>query len=202
MLNLGVLGSGKGSNLESLFKAIESGQLSARVVCVLSDNADAYILERARKRGIPAQYIDCAPFKTKLDGDAQARAIAILREHGADAIALAGFMRMVKPGLLQAFPHRVVNIHPALLPAFPGLEAWAQAVAYGAKVSGCTVHFVDAGMDTGPIILQKSVPVFDTDTPQILHARIQEQEHSAYPEALQLLSQGRLKIEGRVVKIS
>ena len=123
-------------------------------------------------------------------------------EHGADAIALAGFMRMVKPGLLQAFPHRVVNIHPALLPAFPGLEAWSQAVAYGAKVSGCTVHFVDAGMDTGPIILQKPVPVFDTDTPQVLHARIQEQEHSAYPEALQLLSQGRLKIEGRVVKIS
>ncbi len=202
MINLGVLGSGKGSNLGAIFDAIDARKLDTRVVCVLSDNSGAFILDRARQRGVPAFHIDCAPFKTKLDGDAQARAIAILREHGADAIALAGFMRMVKPGLLQAFPHRVVNIHPALLPAFPGLEAWSQAVAYGAKVSGCTVHFVDAGMDTGPIILQKPVPVFDTDTPQVLHARIQEQEHSAYPEALQLLSQGRLKIEGRVVKIS
>lgn len=202
MLNIGALGSGKGSNLESILTAIETGRLDARVVCVLSDNADAYILERARKRGISAFHIDCAPFKTKLDGDAQTRAIKILRDHGADTIALAGFMRMVKPGLLQAFPHRVINIHPALLPAFPGLEAWTQAVNYGAKISGCTVHFVDEGMDTGPIILQKSVPVLHTDTPQSLHARIQEQEHIAYPEALQLFAQNRLKIQGRIVEIA
>ena len=202
MLNLGVLGSGKGSNLESLFAAIESGKLNARVACVLSDVADAFILERARRRGVPVFHIDCMPFKTKLDGATQARAIALLREHGADTIALAGFMRMVKPGLLSAFPNRVVNIHPALLPAFPGLNAWKQAVDYGAKVSGCTVHFVDAGMDTGPIIVQKSVPIFSDDTPQALHARIQEQEHVAYPEALQLLAAGRLRVEGRRVLIS
>jgi len=202
MLNLGVLGSGRGSNLGAIFEAIDAGKLDAKVVCVLSDHPDAFILERARQRGVQAVHIDCAPFKTKLDGDAQVHAIATLKDHGADTIALAGFMRMVKPGLLQAFPHRVINIHPALLPAFPGLEAWAQAVRYGAKASGCTVHFVDEGMDTGPIILQKTVPVFDTDTPQSLHARIQQQEHTAYPEALQLLAQGRLGIEGRVVKIS
>lgn len=202
MLNLGVLGSGRGSNLGALFDAIDAKRLEARVVCVLSDHADAFILERARRRGVPALHLDCAPFKTKLDGDAQARAIATLRDHGADTIALAGFMRMVKPGLLQAFPGRVINIHPALLPAFPGLAAWAQAVQYGAKISGCTVHFVDEGMDTGPVILQKAVPVFDTDTPESLHARIQEQEHTAYPEALQLLARGRLSIRGRVVHIS
>lgn len=202
MIQLGVFGSGRGSNLESLFTAIDAGMLAARVVCVLSDNADAFILERARKRGIPAFHLDCAPFKTKLDGAAQDRAIATLREHGADTIALAGFMRIVKPGLLAAFPNRVINIHPSLLPSFPGLEAWGQAVRYGAKVSGCTVHFVDGGMDTGPIILQKTVPVLHTDTPQSLHARIQEQEHLAYPEALQLLAQDRLRIEGRIVHIA
>lgn len=202
MLNLGVLGSGRGSNLESIFNAIDAGSLSARVVCVLSDNAEAYILDRARRHNVPAFHVDCAPFKTKLDGAAQNRAVKLLKDHGADTIVLAGFMRIVKPGLLHAFPHRVLNIHPSLLPAFPGLEAWAQAVKAGAKNSGCTVHFVDEGMDTGPVILQKSVPVLYTDTPQTLHARIQEQEHIAYPEALQLLSQGRLKIEGRTVKIA
>lgn len=202
MIHLGVLGSGRGSNLESIFNAIEARQLDARVVCVLSDNADAFILERARKRGVPAFHLDCAPFKTKLDGDAQAWAIAKLRAFGADTIALAGFMRIVKPGLLEAFPNRVLNIHPSLLPAFPGLEAWGQAVRYGAKVSGCTVHFVDSGMDTGPVILQKTVPVLHTDTPQTLHTRIQEQEHLAYPEALQLLAQNRLRIEGRIVHIA
>lgn len=202
MLNLGVLGSGKGSNLGAILDALDAKKLEATVVCVLSDHADAFILERARQRGIPAFHLDCAPFKTKLDGEAQARAIATLRDHGADTVALAGFMRMVKPGLLQAFPHRVLNIHPALLPAFPGLEAWTQAVNYGAKVSGCTVHFVDEGMDTGPIILQKTVPVLDSDTPQTLHARIQEQEHTAYPEALQLLARNRIRVEGRIVKMN
>lgn len=200
MLHLGVLGSGKGSNLESIFTAIEQGRLSARVACVLSDHADAFILERARRRGIPAIHLDCAPFRTKLDGDAQLRAISLLRDHGVDTVALAGFMRIVKSGLLQAFPNRVLNIHPSLLPAFPGLEAWTQAVHYGVKVSGCTVHLVDGGMDTGPILLQKPVPVLDADTPQTLHARIQEQEHLAYPEALQLLSEGRVRVEGRLVR--
>lgn len=197
--NLGVLGSGAGSNLQAILDAIASGSLPVRVTCVLSDAPDAFILERARRAGIPAFAIDCAPFRTKLDGAAEQRVIQILREHDARAVALAGFMRMVKPGLLAAFPNRVLNIHPALLPAFPGLKAWEQALAYGARLSGCTVHFVDAGMDTGPIILQRAVPVLDGDTPTSLHARIQEQERIAYPEALRLLAHGRLRIDGRRV---
>ncbi len=198
-LTLGVLGSGRGSNLQSILDAIAAGTLSARVACVIADYEDAFILERARRIGIPAFVVDGAPFKTKLDGEAQQRVIQLLQQHGVDTVVLAGFMRMVKPGLLEAFPQRVLNIHPSLLPAFPGLQAWRQALEYGAKVAGCTVHFVDAGMDTGPIILQKTVPVLDDDTPETLHARIQEQEHLAYPEALRLLASGRLVVEGRRV---
>ncbi len=198
-INLGVLGSGRGSNLQSILDAIQAGTLPARVACVIADYEDAFILERARRVGIPAFFVDGAPFKTKLDGAAQTRVIELLQQHGVDTVVLAGFMRMVKPGLLEAFPQRVVNIHPALLPAFPGLRAWQQALDYGAKVSGCTVHFVDAGMDTGPIILQNTVPVLDDDTAESLHARIQEQEHLAYPEALRRLAGNRLQIEGRRV---
>lgn len=202
MLKLGVLGSGRGSNLQSVLDAIAAGRLDARVAVVLADVADAFILERARRAGIPAQAIDCAPFKTKLDGAAEQRVIDLLRQHGVDTVVLAGFMRMVKPGLLAAFPNRVLNIHPALLPAFPGLAGWKQALDYGARVAGCTVHFVDAGMDTGPIIVQRTVPVLTDDTAESLHARIQEQEHLAYPEALALLAAGRLRVEGRRVRIS
>jgi len=200
-LRIGVLGSGAGSNMQSLLDAIAAGRLDARVVCVLSDVAGAGILERERRHGVPAFHLDAAPFKTKLDGEAEQRWIGTLREHGADTIALAGFMRMVKRGLLQTFPQRVLNIHPALLPAFPGLRAWEQALAYGAKVTGCTVHFVDEGMDSGPVVVQRSVPVLPGDTPATLHARIQEQEHRAYPEALQLLAADRLRVNGRVVAI-
>ena len=202
MLTIGALGSGKGSNLQSVLDAIAAGRLDARVTCVLSDVPDAFILTRARRAGIPAHALDCAPFRTKLDGEAERRAIDLLRAHGVDTVVLAGFMRMVKPGLLAAFPQRVLNIHPALLPAFPGLAAWKQAVDYGARVSGCTVHFVDAGMDTGPIILQRPVPVHPDDTPEALHARIQEQEHLAYPEALAQLAAGRLRVEGRRVLVA
>lgn len=202
MLKLGVLGSGRGSNLQSILDAIAGGALDAQVVCVLADVPGAFILDRARRAGVPAFALDCTPYKTKLDGEAERRAIATLREHGADTIALAGFMRIIKPGLLQAFPGRILNIHPSLLPAFPGLAAWEQAVAYGARVSGCTVHFVDAGMDTGPIIVQRAVPVQAGDTPSTLHARIQEQEHLAYPEALAMLAAGRLSIDGRRVRIA
>ncbi|HMP75484.1 MAG TPA: phosphoribosylglycinamide formyltransferase [Kiritimatiellia bacterium] len=198
-LRLGVLGSGNGSNLQAILDAVAARALEAEVVCVLSDVADAFILERARKAGVPALHLDCAPFKTKLDGAAEERAIAVLGEHGANAVALAGFMRIVKPGLLRAFPDRVLNIHPSLLPAFPGLHAWEQALRYGVRVAGCTVHFVDEGTDTGPIILQRTVPVHDRDTPESLHARIQTQERIAYPEALRLLAQGRLRIDGRRV---
>ncbi len=197
MLKIAVLGSGKGSNLAAILEAADAGTLPAAVACVISDVEDAYILERARQRNIPAYYVDCAPFKTKLDGRAEEEVIRIIRSHDTGLVVLAGFMRMVKSGLLEAFPQRIINIHPALLPSFPGLEAWKQALDYGVKVTGCTVHFVDAGMDTGPIILQRSVPVLDDDTPATLHARIQEQEHIAYPEAIRLIAAGRIRIEGR-----
>jgi phosphoribosylglycinamide formyltransferase-1 len=197
MLDLAVIGSGSGSNFQSIADAVRAGRLDARIRCVLSDVPGAYILERARRAGIPAESVDCGPFRTKVEGEGERRLIEALRRHGADTIALAGFMRIVKPGLLAAFPGRIVNIHPSLLPAFPGLHAWRQALDYGAKWSGCTVHFVDAGTDTGPILLQCAVPVLDDDTAETLHARIQEQEHLAYPRALQALSEGRIRREGR-----
>lgn len=202
MLSIAILGSGKGSNAQSIIDAIKAGTLNARIVCVLADVQDAFILDRARQNDIPAYYIDCAPFKTKLEGAAEQKVIDILKKHGADLIVLAGFMRMVKSGLLRAFPGKIINIHPALLPNFPGLHSWKQALDGGAKVTGCTVHFVDDGMDTGPIILQKEVPVLAGDTPESLHARIQVQEHIAYPEALRLISEGRLRIEGRRVVVT
>jgi len=198
-LRIAVLGSGKGSNCQSIIEAIEAGTLNARIVCVLADVKDAYILQRAAKHGIPAEYVDASPFKTKLDGEGETRCIAALRRYGAEVVVLAGFMRIVKPGLLRAFPQRILNIHPSLLPAFPGLEAWKQALAYGVKVTGCTVHIVDGGTDTGPIVVQRAVPVRPDDTPEALHARIQVEEHQAYPEALRLLAAGRLRVDGRQV---
>ena len=188
--------------MQSVLDAIAAGTLNAEMRLVLSDVPDARILERARNHAIPCAWLDCAPFKTKLDGEAEQRCIRLLQDAGVDTVILAGFMRIVKPGLLAAFPHRVLNIHPALLPAFPGLQAWAQALAYGAKVAGCTVHFVDAGTDTGPIIVQRCVPVREDDTPESLHARIQVEEHQAYPHALSLLSENRLTVVGRSVRIA
>ena len=190
-LAIAVLGSGKGSNFQSIADAIRNGALNARVAAVFSDVADAFILERARRLDIPAEFIDPAPYKTKLDGPAEERLIARLRHYGAGLIVLAGFMRMLKTRLLEAYASRIVNIHPSLLPAFPGLESWKQALRYGVKITGCTVHYVDAGMDTGSIILQKAVPVLEADTPETLHARIQAQEHLAYPEAIRMIVAGQ-----------
>ncbi len=200
-LRIAILGSGKGSNCQSILDAIEAGQLNARVVCVISDVPGAGILERARQHGVPGLYLSGDPYKTKLDGEAEKRYLDALCRYGAQVIALAGFMRMIKGGLLNAFPGRILNIHPSLLPAFPGMESWKQALEYGAKVTGCTVHFVDAGMDTGPIILQRAVPIWENDTPETLHARIQAEEHVVYPEALRLLAEHRLRLEGRRVRI-
>ena len=201
-LKLGVLGSGAGSNMQSIVDAIEAGKLDAEIRLVLADFPDAKILERGRRHGIRSEYLDCAPFKTKLEGPAEDRCIELLKSAGVDTVVLAGFMRIVKPKLLAAFPNRVLNIHPALLPAFPGVHSWTQALDYGCKVAGVTVHFVDAGTDSGPIIVQKAVPVLEDDTPESLHARIQVQEHLAFPEALDILSKGNYTIEGRRVRIS
>ena len=200
-LHLGVLGSGAGSNMQSIVDAIAAGTLDAEIRVVLADVPDAKILDRARRQGIPCQYLDCAPWKTKLEGPAEDRCIEILRAAGVDTVVLAGFMRIVKTKLLAAFPNRVLNIHPALLPAFPGVHSWTQALDYGCKVAGVTVHFVDAGTDSGPILVQKAVPVLEDDPPDTLHARIQVQEHLAFPEALNILASGQYAIEGRRVRI-
>ncbi len=183
-IKLGVLGSGSGSNMQAIIDAIESGDLHAEIVLVMSDYEDAYILERARRAGIRAEVIDCGGYKTKFPDERQAVVASRLRDAGVDIVCLAGFMRLVKRPLLDVFPDRILNIHPSLLPAYPGLMAWKQAVDAGAEESGCTVHYVDAGMDTGPIIMQARVPVLDGDDAASLHARIQVAEHGLYPKAI------------------
>jgi phosphoribosylglycinamide formyltransferase-1 len=181
---IGVLGSGSGSNMQAILDAIEDGSLDARIALVLSDNPGAFILERARKHGIATGVIDCRGFKTKFPEEVQAETASRLKDAGVELVCLAGFLRLVKRPLLDAFPNRILNIHPALLPSFPGLESWKQALDAGATEAGCTVHFVDEGMDTGPIILQESVPILSDDTAEVLHARIQVVEHRLYPAAI------------------
>ena len=183
-IRLAVLGSGSGSNCQSIFNAIDDGRLDAEVVLVLSDHKDAFILERARRRGVPAEYMDCGGFKNKFPLELQAEIAAKLQALRVDLVCLAGFMRLVKQPLLQAFPNRILNIHPALLPNFPGVEAWKQALEAGVSQTGCTVHYVDAGMDSGEIIMQAFVPGLPGDTPESLHARIQVQEHILSPAAI------------------
>lgn len=201
MLKLAIFGSGSGSNCQAIIDAVGAGRLDAEIRCVLSDVKDAYILERARRHGLPALYFDCAPFKTKLDGEAERRVLELLREYDADFIALAGFMRIVKDGLLNAFAGRIVNIHPSLLPSFPGLDGGRQAFDYGVKFTGCTVHFVDAGVDTGAVINQKCVCIEDGDTLDTLMEKIHVQEHIAYPEALQWIATGRIRRDGRRITL-
>lgn len=186
-LRIGILGSGKGSNFRAIADEIALGKLDAEVRIVVSDVEDAGILALARERGYRAEFLAPGRFRTKLEPEAEARLVALLREAGVEWVVLAGYMRMVKAPLLEAFPRRIINIHPSLLPAFPGLQAWRQAVEAGATKSGCTVHYVDAGMDTGEIIAQAEVPVFPDDTAETLHARIQVEEHSIYPEVLRRL---------------
>lgn len=181
---LGILGSGSGSNMQAILDAISAGTLDARIALVLSDNPDAYILERAAKNGIPSGVIDCRGFKTKFPDETQAETAARLKDAGVELVCLAGFMRLVKRPLLDSFPDRILNIHPSLLPAFPGIAAWKQAVDARVSETGCTVHYVDEGMDTGPIILQEKIPVLPEDTDKTLHTRIQVVEHRLYPEAI------------------
>ncbi len=199
-LRLGVLGSGQGSNFVALAEAIDSGAVPARVALVLSDVADAGILRHAAERSIPAQHLPPGPFRTKLDEAAEAACLNALREARVDLVVLAGFMRILKGELLRAFEGRVINIHPSLLPSFPGLAAWKQALDYGVKVTGCTVHFVDQGVDTGPIIGQRAVPVLEGDTPETLHARIQAAERELYPAVVAALARGEIKVRGRLTQ--
>lgn len=197
---LGVLISGSGTNLQAIIDRCAAGELQAEVVCVISNKADAFGLQRAGNHGIEAIHLNHREFSGRAEYDAAL--VEILTQHRVDLVILAGFMRIVTPVLLDAFPNRVMNIHPALLPAFPGLDAQKQTLEYGAKVSGCTVHFVDAGTDTGPIILQSTVPVLEDDTAESLAERIHFEEHKLYPAAIQLFAQGRLHVEGRRVRIS
>ncbi len=186
-IRLGILGSGKGTNFEAIVRAIQEGRLSGDVRLVVSDINTAPILEKARALGVPAQALPPSRYKTRLEPELEAHLAQMFGDAGVELLVLAGYMRMVKAPLLERFKGRIVNIHPSLLPAFPGLEAWRQALEAGVQSTGCTVHWVDAGMDTGAIIAQARVPVASGDTPESLHARIQVAERRLYPEAIQSL---------------
>lgn len=194
---LAVLGSGKGSNFAAIADGCAKGTIPAEVAAVVSDVADAGILTQARQRGLRAEFVAPGKFRTKLDEEAETRLVELLASSRINLVVLAGFMRILKGEFLRAFAGRVINIHPALLPAFPGLEAWKQAFDYGVKVTGCTVHFVDQGIDTGPIIAQETVPILDGDTYEKLHARIQEAEHRLYPRVVAALAAGKIAVKGR-----
>ena len=197
-IKIAVLVSGRGSNLQAIIDNMEKGALSAELAVVISDQADAYALERARKHNIQAVHVNAKGFKGKRD-EYDALLVKELQKRNVELVCLAGFMRIITPTLIKAFPNRILNIHPALLPSFPGLHVQKAAIEHGAKFSGCTVHFVDEGMDTGPIIIQAVVPVLDNDTEDSLSERILKQEHKVYSRAIQLYAEGRLKIEGRRV---
>jgi phosphoribosylglycinamide formyltransferase-1 len=196
---LGVLGSGKGSNFVAIADAIAAGKIPAAIAIVLSDVEGAGILEHARQRQLPARFIAPGKFRTKLEEDAERAYVAALQEAKVDLIVLAGFMRVLKGDFLRAFEGRIVNVHPSLLPSFPGLEAWKQALDYGVKATGCTVHFVDAGVDSGAIIGQQTVPVLDADTAATLHARIHAAEHELYPKCVAAIARGEISVQGRRV---
>ncbi len=196
-IKIAVLVSGRGSNLQAIIDNIEKGSLNAEIAVVISDQADAYAIERARKHKIPAVHVDAKKYETRDAYDAAL--IEELRKRRVDLVCLAGFMRIIMPAVIKAFPNRIMNIHPSLLPSFPGLHVHKKAITYGAKFSGCTVHFVDEGVDTGPIIIQAVVPVLDDDTEDSLSERILKQEHKIYSRAIQLFAEGRLTIKGRRV---
>jgi phosphoribosylglycinamide formyltransferase 1 len=196
---LGVIGSGKGSNFTAIADAAALGKIQAEVAIVLSDVESAGILSLARERNLPAQFIPPGKFRTKLDEDAERAFVVALQDAKVDLIVLAGFMRVLKGDFLRAFEGRIVNVHPSLLPSFPGLEAWTQALDHGVKVAGCTVHFVDAGVDSGAIIGQQAVPVLDNDTPETLHRRIHLAEHELYPKCVAAITRGEVFVQGRRV---
>lgn len=194
---IGVLISGSGTNLQAIIDAIEAGKLDAKIQVVLSNRADAYGLARAKNHGIPTEILDHKKFPSREAFDEAV--IEILRARNVELVVLAGFMRLLSPVFVKAYSNRIMNIHPALLPAFPGLHVQKKAVEHGARFSGCTVHFVNEECDEGPIIIQAVVPVFPDDTEESLAARILQQEHRVYPRAIQLYSEGRLRVDGRKV---
>ena len=200
-LRLGILASGRGSNLQAIIDACEKPDFPAQVAVVISDNRDAMALERARKHRIAAVHVPPGKHKTWMEPEVEGRMVSALREQAVELVCLAGYMRVVKKTLLEAFPQRVINIHPALLPSFRGLEGQKQALEYGCKVAGCTVHFVEADVDTGPIICQAAVPVMEEDDADALSHRILEWEHRMYPHAIRLIAEGKLKIQGRRVHV-
>lgn len=198
-IKLAILVSGNGSNLQAIIDHIEAGEINARIVCVISNNPDAFALTRASKHRIPTIIHENRGIASRREYDAAL--VNILQSHGVELIVLAGFMRILSEVMVTAFPNAIINIHPALLPAFSGLHAQQQAIDYGVRFSGCTVHLVDCGTDTGPIILQAVVPVEQDDTEATLSARIQKEEHRTFPEAIRLFSEGKIKVEGRHVRI-
>jgi phosphoribosylglycinamide formyltransferase-1 len=202
-LRVAVLASGRGSNLQAVIDAIEAGLVQARIVAVISNKKDAPALERARRHGLPDIFVDPKPFAGRPDGrEAYDRALLeVLAAREVELVLLAGYMKIVTGVLVTAYANRMMNIHPSLLPSFPGLDVPKKALEWGCKLAGCTVHFVTEGVDEGPIIMQAAVPVFDDDTPEMLGARILEQEHKIYPRAVQLFAEGRLRVEGRRVLI-
>lgn len=195
-LRIGVLVSGRGTNLQAIIDSIQKGDLSAEIVIVISDNPNAMALERAKKANIPTAYV-----KPGKKSEFEEKIIRLLEENNVELIVLAGFMRILSPNFVNHFPLRIINIHPSLLPSFPGLEAQRQALEYGVKITGCTVHFVNEMVDAGPIILQEAVPVYDDDTVESLSNRILEKEHKILVEAIRLFSENRLKVVGRRVFI-
>jgi len=198
-LRLGVLASGGGTNLQSIIDRCADGSISAEIAVVICNNPDAGALQRAAQSGIASRCINHRDFSSREEFDSAV--VKVLQETGVELVVLAGFMRIITRTFIDAFPDRVINIHPALLPAFPGLHVQQQAIDYGARFSGCTVHFVDGGVDTGPILIQAVVPVLQDDTAETLAARILEQEHRIYPRAIQLIAEGRVHINGRQVTI-
>lgn len=193
-IRLGVLGSGKGTNFVAIAQSCAEAIMPAEIAVTLADVPDAGILKQAASLGVPGRYIDPGKFRTKLDDTAEAAYIAALIEAQVDLVVLAGFMRILKGPFLAAFPGRVINIHPSLLPSFPGIASWKQALEHGVKVTGCTVHWVDQGIDTGRIVAQQSVPILDGDTSETLHERIQQAERVLYPQAIaELIRKGAVK---------
>jgi len=203
-LRVAVLASGRGSNLQAIIDAIEAGQVQAQIVAVISNKKDAVALDRARKHGLPELFVDPKPFAGQPDSrEAYDRVLLeVLQQQHVELVLLAGYMKIVTAVLVNVFANRMMNIHPSLLPSFPGLEVQKKAIDWGCKLAGCTVHFVTEGLDEGPIIVQAAVPVLDSDTPEALAARILEQEHKIYPQAVQLFAEGRLKVNGRQVQIA